>query len=66
MLRFFAGLVLALTASEGLRPPLASAAEPLRTTAEKSDYQATSRYADVVAFCDELAKRSPTVKSTTL
>lgn len=59
MFRFFACLVLVLNAC-ALR-----AAEPLRTTAEKSDYQATSRYADVVAFCDELAKRSPAVKSTT-
>src|SRR5439155_16560101 len=28
-------------------------------------YQATSRHADVVAFCDELAKRSPLVKVST-
>jgi dipeptidyl aminopeptidase/acylaminoacyl peptidase len=38
------------------------AAEPLRTVAEKTGYATTSRYADVVAFCDDLAKRSPAVK----
>jgi dipeptidyl-peptidase-4 len=37
-------------------------AEDLKTVAEKTNYKATSRYADVVAFCDELAKRSPLVK----
>src|SRR5206468_2009211 len=31
---------------------------PLQTVAESSDYKATSRHADVVAFCDALAKRS--------
>lgn len=45
--------------------PFASGDEPLRTVAEKSNYQATSRYADVVAFCDELAKRSPAVEVST-
>ncbi len=40
-------------------------ADPLRTVAEKTDYKATSRYADVVAFCDDLAKQSPTVKVST-
>jgi dipeptidyl aminopeptidase/acylaminoacyl peptidase len=44
-------------------PPLA-AAEP-QTVAEKSGYQSTSRYADVVAFCGELAKRSPLVRVET-
>jgi dipeptidyl aminopeptidase/acylaminoacyl peptidase len=34
----------------------------LQTVAEKSDYQATSLHADVVAFCEELAKRSPLVR----
>ncbi len=32
-----------------------------QTVAEKTDFRATSRHADVVAFCDELAKRSPLV-----
>jgi dipeptidyl-peptidase-4 len=35
---------------------------PLQTTAEKSDFKATSRYAEVVAFCDALGARSPLVK----
>ena len=38
------------------------AAEPPRTAAEKSDYQATSTYAEVVAFCEELARQSPRVR----
>lgn len=45
--------------------PIARAADPLPTTAEKTDYKSTSTYADVVAFCDELAKRSPLVKLST-
>jgi hypothetical protein len=44
-----------------LRLP-ASRAEPPRTVAETSDYQATSRHADVVAFCERLAKESPLVR----
>ncbi len=40
----------------------AAAVEPLQTVAEKSDYKATSRHADVLAFCKELAKRSPLVR----
>ena len=39
-------------------------AQPLRTTAEKSDFKATSRYADVVAFGDALAARSPLVMAS--
>jgi dipeptidyl-peptidase 4 len=35
---------------------------PLLTVAEKSEYHATSRHADVLAFCEELARRSPLVK----
>src|SRR5262245_60230061 len=46
-----------------LIPSLAFAQE---TVAEKSDYKATSRHADVVTFCEELAKKSPTVRQTTL
>jgi hypothetical protein len=37
-------------------------AEPPRTVAETSDYQATSRHADVVAFCERLAQESPLVR----
>ncbi len=41
--------------------PRASAQEPL-TVAEKSGFQATARHADVIAFGEELAKRSPLVR----
>ena len=37
-------------------------AEPPLTVAEKTNYQATSRYADVAAFCQQLAKESPVVR----
>jgi dipeptidyl-peptidase 4 len=37
-------------------------AQPLLTLAEKSDYKATSKHADVVEFCQQLAKRSPLVR----
>jgi YD repeat-containing protein len=36
--------------------------QELLTVAEKTDYKATSRHADVLAFCDELVKRSPVVR----
>ena len=41
--------------------PVASA-QSLQTVAEKSDYRATSRYADVVAFCETVAQRGPIAK----
>jgi dipeptidyl-peptidase-4 len=41
--------------------PLASA-QPLQTVAEKTEYKATSRYADVIAFCEAVAKRGPAAK----
>src|SRR5688572_23983438 len=41
-------------------------AEPPRTAAEKSEYQVTSSYAQVVEFCDELARQSPRVRLGTL
>ena len=41
-------------------------AEPPKTAAEASDYQRTSTYAEVTAFCDELAKQSPRVRLSTL
>ena len=44
----------------------AAHAEPPRTVAEKSGYKATSRHADVAAFCEELAKQSPKVKLQSL
>jgi hypothetical protein len=34
----------------------------LLTVAEASDYRATSRHADVMSFCEELARRSPLIK----
>src|SRR5215467_9028179 len=37
-------------------------AEPPRTVAEKSDYKATSRQADVMDFCQQLAKESKLVR----
>jgi dipeptidyl aminopeptidase/acylaminoacyl peptidase len=59
-------VVTTLLVTASLRPPLAnSQAPPLQTVAEKSDYKATSRYADVVAFCDDLAKQSPLVRVET-
>ncbi|MBO0698155.1 MAG: DPP IV N-terminal domain-containing protein [Zavarzinella sp.] len=50
-----------------LRPALLLAVFPClalgqETVAEKSDYKATSRYADVVAFGQELAKKSPNLR----
>jgi hypothetical protein len=50
-----------------LRPILilliaSSAAIAQETVAEKTDYKATSRHADVLNFCDELAKKSPLVR----
>ena len=44
-----------------LLAPAARGQEP-RTVAERSDYKATSRHADVLAFCQELAKKSPLVR----
>ncbi|MBA4064788.1 MAG: hypothetical protein C0501_13960 [Isosphaera sp.] len=52
MPRFVALVAVALFA------PVAPA-QPLKTVAEKTDYAATSRYADVVAFCEAVAKRGP-------
>jgi dipeptidyl aminopeptidase/acylaminoacyl peptidase len=43
-------------------PWTARAEEPLLTVAEKSAYKATSRHADVVDFCQQLAKRSPLIR----
>ncbi|MBX9582053.1 MAG: DPP IV N-terminal domain-containing protein [Gemmataceae bacterium] len=60
-----AAAVLLVLVSGGLRPPFAHAQQPLPTVAEQSGYTKTSRYAEVVAFCDELAKRSPAVQVST-
>src|SRR5262245_42103249 len=37
---------------------------PLLTVAEKSDYRATARYAEVMDFCRQLAERAPAVRLT--
>src|SRR5437762_1455582 len=57
-------LLFLLTLAAGAAPPPAAAppTSPLLTIAEKSNYRATSRYADVMAFCQELAKRSSLVR----
>lgn len=52
---------LALLAALVGAPPLAHA-QPLQTVAEKSDYKATSRGADVVSFCEAIAKRGPVAR----
>jgi dipeptidyl-peptidase 4 len=46
--------------------PETARAEPPRTVAETSDYKATSRHADVLDFCERLAKESPLVRLGTL
>jgi dipeptidyl aminopeptidase/acylaminoacyl peptidase len=43
-------------------PALSRAADAPQTVAEKSDYKATSRHADVMEFCERLAKQSPVVR----
>lgn len=45
----------------GLCSPFVSA-KPLSTVAEQTDYKATSRYADVVAFCETIAKQGPSAE----
>src|SRR5271156_4331851 len=37
-------------------------AQPLLTVAERSDYKATSKHAEVVEYCERLAKLSPLVR----
>jgi dipeptidyl aminopeptidase/acylaminoacyl peptidase len=41
--------------------PAASVAQTPTTVAESSDFKATSRHADVVAFCEQLARSAPDV-----
>jgi dipeptidyl aminopeptidase/acylaminoacyl peptidase len=48
----------------GQSPQKSKAEEPLLTVAERSDFQATGRYDDVMQFCGELAKRSAAVTLT--
>jgi dipeptidyl aminopeptidase/acylaminoacyl peptidase len=49
-----------------LAGPIGAQDAPLQTVAEKSDFKATSRHADVVAFCEGLAKRSSLVRMSEL
>src|SRR5262245_34976703 len=42
--------------------PSLALAQPLQTVAEKSDYKDTSKHADVIAFCEAIAKRGPTAQ----
>lgn len=44
-----------------LLAPAARGQDP-RTVAERTDYRETSRHADVIAFCDDLAKKSSVVR----
>jgi dipeptidyl aminopeptidase/acylaminoacyl peptidase len=53
-------LAVVITGLVGLPTP-ASAQTPL-TVAEKSGFKATARHAEVVAFCQQLAKTSPVVR----
>src|SRR5262249_41805613 len=46
----------------GLAGLVRAAEEPLLTVAEKTEYRATSRHADVVDFCERLAELSPVVR----
>jgi dipeptidyl aminopeptidase/acylaminoacyl peptidase len=45
-----------------LVPSLTRAEQPPQTVAEKSAYKATSKSADVIAFCETIAKRGPIAK----
>jgi len=54
--------LLVLFGSANSARPEKPESSPLRTVAEKSDYKATSRYADVVDFCARLKKLSPLVR----
>ena len=56
-----ASLALVLCASGSVAP-----AEDLRTVAEKSDYKATARHAEVVALCEAMARSSPSIRLTEL
>ncbi len=51
-----------LAALVALAIPSLANAQPLQTVAEQSDYKATSKSADVVAFCEAIAKRGPVAK----
>src|SRR5262245_42946991 len=59
------GFLLALPLLLLALPDRIRAAPPL-TVAEKSDYTATSRHADVLDFCERLAKEAPLVRVSEL
>jgi hypothetical protein len=42
--------------------PAAAGAQPLLTVAERSDYKATAKHAEVVEYCNELPKLSPLIR----
>src|SRR5262245_42479138 len=44
--------------------PVSAQAPTPRTTAEKTNYNETTRHADVLAFCEALAKESPLVRNS--
>lgn len=45
---------------------LSAMGQDLQTVAEKTDYKATSRHADVLEFCEALAAKSPLVRLTNM
>src|SRR5947209_6490287 len=45
--------------------PANAQAPALRTTAERTDYRETTRHADVLAFCEAVAKQSPLARYST-
>jgi dipeptidyl aminopeptidase/acylaminoacyl peptidase len=55
-------VVRTLLALAALALPSLAHAQPLQTVAETSGYKATSKNADVLAFCEAVAKRGPTAK----
>jgi hypothetical protein len=42
--------------------PSQARGQPLLTVAERSDYKATAKHAEVVEYCQELAKKSPLIR----
>ncbi len=55
-------LLLVVAAGSVVCLPSQNENEALRTVAERSDFKATSRHAEVVDFCERLAKASPVVR----
>src|SRR5262245_60912276 len=63
-MRYFAGPLVGLCLTSTLiHAPIAAATDsPLLTVAEQSNYESTARHADVVEFCQRLAKESPLIR----